>query len=70
MQNIPKLLWKRPQSCEFPKVWHTFTAKDIDSENLVDYRIEDLTESRYEEALSLMAQCFAKDEPLCESYGK
>lgn len=61
--------WKRPQSAEFPKVWHTFTAKDTDSDALVEYRIEELAESRTEEALKVMVQQFTHGEPLCTAFG-
>lgn len=65
-----ELKWKRPKSSEFPKVWHTFKAKDVESAELVEYRIQDLPESRADEALNCMIQYFCKDEPLCQAYGK
>lgn len=55
MEDLIELKWKRPESSVFPKVWHTFTEKDADSERLVEYRIEDLSESRREEAVKIMA---------------
>lgn len=62
--------WKRPDSSDFPKTWHTFEAKDIDSDEFVHYRIEDIPELRYDEAVAMIVQHFCRDEPLCEAYGK
>lgn len=69
MRKIIESEWKRPKSLEFPKIWHTFKAKDIDSDNLVKYRIQDLPESIFDEAIKMMSTAFCKDEPLCEAYG-
>lgn len=65
-----ELKWKRPESFDYPKIWHTFTAKDIDSDRLVDYFIADLPESQNDEALKMLTQDFCKDEPMCKAYGK
>lgn len=69
MEKIVELKWKRPESSEFPKVWHTFTAKDTDSDEIIEYRIEDLSECRAEEALNVMVQYFCEGEPLCTAFG-
>lgn len=66
----PKLTWRRPETSEFPKIWSTFKAKDIDSDELVEYRIQDLPESRFEDALDFLVEILSKSEPLCEAYGK
>lgn len=70
MRKIIESEWKRSESLEFPKIWHTFKAKDIDSDNLVEYRIQDLPESRFDEAIKMMSTAFCKDEPLCEAYSE
>lgn len=69
MAQSIELQWKRPNSIEYPKVWHTFKAKDVNSDNLVEYRIEDLTESKYEDALAMLVEYFCRDEPTCQAYG-
>lgn len=69
MEDLIEMKWKRPESSVFPKVWHTFTAKDADSERLVEYRIEDISESRSEEAVKIMAKNFLRGEPLCIAFG-
>lgn len=61
--------WKRPGWSKHPKVWRKFTAKDNDSDALVEYRIEDLPESRFEEAISVMGQFACRDGPLSEAFG-
>lgn len=61
--------WKRPESSGFPEVWHTFKAVDVESTELVEYCIQDLPESKEEEAVNCMAQCLFKDEPLCAAFG-
>lgn len=62
--------WKRPDSVEYPKVWHRFNARDLNSDKLVEYRIEDLVESRIEEAFNHMKAHYIKDEPMSEALGK
>lgn len=69
MNKLVELQWKRPKSTNYPNIWHTFKAKDIDSDALVEYRIEDLCESRSEDAINMMRQFFCKDEPLCVALG-
>lgn len=68
MSEIIDLKWKRPVS-SVSKVWSTFEAKNVDSDDLIEYRIQDLPESRFEEALENLVSIFCKDEPLCEAYG-
>lgn len=36
------LSWKRPDNVPFPQVWLKFQAKDINSDDLVNYRVQDL----------------------------
>lgn len=64
-----ELKWKRPASFDYPNIWHTFTAKDIDSDQLVEYFIADLPESQSDEALKMLTKDFCQDEPMCEAYG-
>lgn len=64
-----ELEWKRPFSVYYPKVWHTFKAKDVNSDDIVEYRIEDLTEAKYDDALAMMVEYFCRDEPTCQAYG-
>lgn len=56
-------IWRRPSNVSFPKVWHSFTAPDLDG-TMVQYEIRDLPESRFKEACELMIVHYIPDEPL------
>ncbi|XP_053682019.1 uncharacterized protein LOC128732724 [Sabethes cyaneus] len=56
--------WTRPKQLVIPQVWDTFQAKDVDSDQLVTYRVEDLTEDRYEDAIQHFVENYLDDEPL------
>lgn len=64
------LKWKRPESIEYPKVWLRFKTRDLNSDNLVEYRIEDLVEERVEDAFKHMRENYFKDEPVSQAMGK
>lgn len=66
--------WVRPTSVPYPKIWHRFWARDVTvlgntSDQLVEYRVEDLTEDRYEDVLRHFTQHFIEDEPLAAHRG-
>ncbi|KFB53668.1 AGAP004529-PA-like protein [Anopheles sinensis] len=65
------MTWERPTSVPYPNVWWTFEAPDPDRDDggLATYRVEDLTEDRFEDAIKLYTENFLDDEPLCQ-YGK
>lgn len=63
------LSWKRPDSVEYPRVWRTFQARDIDSDELVEYRIEDLPLSRAEEVFEHLRINYIPDEPIVQALG-
>lgn len=67
-KRIP-LKCKRPDMVEYPKVWHRFRARDLNSDKLVEYRIEDLVESRAEEAFIHMRGNYLADEPVSQATG-
>lgn len=67
---FPHVNWKRPKSCEYPRVWHNFKVKKIDSDELEEYCIQDLPESRIEEVLEFLIENLCKHEPVCKAYGK
>lgn len=62
-----ELKWNRPDDVPFPNVWHRFLAKDLNSDELVEYRIEDLTEDRFDDAFQNMKENFILDEPQFQS---
>uniref|UniRef100_A0A336LW64 CSON004142 protein n=1 Tax=Culicoides sonorensis TaxID=179676 RepID=A0A336LW64_CULSO len=59
--------WKRPSNVPFPSVWLTFKAKDLETDNLVEYRVQDLPEEYYDKALKLMELDFLRDEAMCSA---
>lgn len=61
------MVWTRPSEVPFPSVWHTFKAKDVDSDELVTYVVQDLPEERYEEGIDHMIGIFIHDEPMCRA---
>lgn len=63
------LKWKRPDTVEYPKVWHTFKARDLDSAELVEYRIEDLPLEKVDQVFEHMQANYIRDEPIGQSLG-
>lgn len=64
------LKWKRPDTIEYPKVWHRFQARDLNGDNLVEYRIEDLVHEKVEDAFKHMRDFYFKDEPVSAALGE
>lgn len=62
---IPK--FKRPLNIPYPNVWYRFQLKEPYSDKLVNYRIEDLTPNRYEDAIKHLVANFLPDETMCKS---
>lgn len=65
-----KLNWCRPKSVEYPKIWHTFNARDVDTDQLVQYRIQDLPQSRAEDAYQHMFEGYIQDQPIVQQYSE
>ncbi|XP_063702196.1 uncharacterized protein LOC134832183 [Culicoides brevitarsis] len=59
--------WKRPENVAFPSVWLKFKAKDVNSDNLVEYRVQDMTEEDFEKGASRMKEFFVRDEVMNQS---
>lgn len=69
-QTLIKLKWSRPDTVEYPKVWRTFQARGLDSDKLVEYRIQDLPESRFEDVIDHMVTYFIPEEPVNAALSK
>lgn len=67
--EMPSLTWTRPTSVEYPKIWHTFMARDTDSDNLIEYRIQDLPLDRTNDVYQHMLANFISDEPIGQVLG-
>lgn len=61
--------WKRSVSVPYPSIWHTFMAKDTESDKVVNYIVQDLPKDRFDEALKFMKDFFIPDEVLLKSKG-
>ncbi|XP_001663020.2 uncharacterized protein LOC5576923 [Aedes aegypti] len=60
--------WQRPSEPAIPTVWYTFQAPDPDNdEQLVTYRVEDLTEDRFDDIIEHYKEYFVVDEPIYAS---
>lgn len=57
------LSWQRSQSSDFPQIWSTFQARDLDG-TIVNYTIEDLPEDRFHEAIYFMQRHHMESEVL------
>lgn len=60
---MPKFV--RPSTLKFSQIYYTFKAKDKESDELVEYRIQDLPEEDFERALDLLLSDFVPEENLC-----
>lgn len=58
---------RRPPNVPYPNEWLAFQALNEDGDSLAQYRIQDLTPSRFEDAVRHMTRHFLTDEPLCQS---
>lgn len=56
-------IWKRPGDLKFPAQYYKFIARDKDTNDLVEFTVEDIPESRYEEASRFMIKHFVPYEP-------
>lgn len=60
----------RPLEVPYPNVWMEFEAKESKNcDKLIKYRIQDLPEDRFDDAVQYMIDNFLGDEPLSKFYG-
>jgi hypothetical protein len=52
----------RPHTINYPHIYHTFQARDLHSNKLVEYRVQDFPRDRYEEGVQYMVQNFFEHE--------
>ncbi|KAG4073891.1 hypothetical protein HA402_014096 [Bradysia odoriphaga] len=58
--------WIRPSHIPYPNIWLRFQAKDLDSDNLVEYIVEDLSEDRFDDAINFMTTKFLANAPMAK----
>jgi len=68
-RKLIKLNWTRPKTVKFPKIWRLFEAREVDSDKIIEYRIQDIPESRYEDALNHLEAYYLKYEPVSQALG-
>ena len=61
--------FKRPENLEFTIIYYTFKVKSKESDEVIEYRVQDLPDDRFEEAQELMRTNFLPDESMCSSKG-
>lgn len=65
--NMSKFV--RPETLPFPEIFHKFKAKDKNSDDIIEYRVQDLPEDSFESALDLIAKHFVTHETFCVCKG-
>lgn len=58
--------WTRPSRMLYPNVWLKFKAKDLFTNELVEYTIKDLPEERFDDAIEIMAKGFLANVQMAE----
>lgn len=58
---------RRPPNLPYPNEWSSFQAFNDDGDTMIQYRIQDLPPSRFEDAVKHMTKYFLAEEPLCQS---
>lgn len=69
MAHFPSFKWERPDTVEFPKVWHKFVARDLNNDNLVEYRIQDMPLNRADDLVDHLLRSFFPYEPAALALG-
>ena len=52
----------RPSNLEFPQIYHKFEAKDKDSDEIIEYQIQDLLEEDYDRAIEILGTDYSPEE--------
>jgi len=57
--------YTRPAELKFPTVYYTFQAKDKGSDELVNYRVQDVPEEYFDRVIDLLTKYYLTEETLC-----
>lgn len=57
--------YMRPDNLSFPQIYSTFKGKDKNCDKIIEYRIQDLPEEYFDQAVDFMTNFFLTDETLC-----
>lgn len=69
MSGAPKLAWSRPITVVSPQIWRIFSARDLTTDDMVVYRIQDLPVERIEDAIQFMLNNYLKADPIIQAFG-
>lgn len=67
--KLIKLNWMRSKTAIHPRIWRSFMARDLDSDKPIEYRVQDLPESRYDDAINHLEKFYLKGEPVSQALG-
>ena len=59
--------WTRPENLDFPLTYLNFQSQDEEVEYIVNYRVEDLQENRFDEVLSILSDLHLQEESMYSS---
>jgi hypothetical protein len=57
--------FERPENLAFPTIYYTFKAKDKNSDEIIEYKIQDVPEDFYEKAIDFFIEQFIGEENFC-----
>ncbi|CRK88768.1 CLUMA_CG002664, isoform A [Clunio marinus] len=63
------LIWERSTDLKSPLIYSHFERQDFNGNNIIKYRIEDLQQNRFEDALNIMKNKHLLDEPMYSAKG-
>lgn len=62
--------WKRKNLNGFPQVYLRFVSKDFPGDGLIKYRVQDLPEDRFEDAVKFLTEDhYLREEQLLRGFG-
>lgn len=64
-----KLKWNRDPSVPYPNVWKTFKASGLNTTELNEYEIKEVTEDQFDEAFALYVKMYLPHEPMSYALG-
>lgn len=70
MSAAPKFAWNRPLTVAYPQIWSVFVARGVDTDDMIEYRIQDLPVERFEDAMQYMLNNYLKEDPIIQTLGE
>lgn len=57
--------FSRPSSLEYPQIYYKFSAQNENSDNEVNYKVQDILEEDFDYAVEILIKHYLPEEPLC-----